>query len=58
MTSRTTAWLILGALVYVLPAAGQSTFGSITGTATDQSGSVVPGIASARFLWRNRFDHC
>jgi O-methyltransferase involved in polyketide biosynthesis len=42
MTSRTTAWLVLGALVYVLPAAGQSTFGSITGTVTDQSGSVVP----------------
>jgi hypothetical protein len=44
MTSKTPSWLLLGALslVYVLPAAGQSTFGSITGTITDQSGAVVP----------------
>jgi hypothetical protein len=42
MTSRTTAWLVLVVLVYVLPAAAQSTFGSITGTVSDQSGAVVP----------------
>jgi len=45
MTQKKLGWLVLGALslVYVLPAAGQSTSGSITGTVTDQSGSVVPG---------------
>jgi Carboxypeptidase regulatory-like domain len=37
--------LAIGLLVSccVAPAAGQSTFGTITGTVTDQSGAVVPG---------------
>jgi len=45
MTPKNPAPLLLAALalVYVFPAAGQSTFGSITGTVTDQSASVVPG---------------
>jgi hypothetical protein len=44
MTSKNPARLLLTVLllVYVLPAAGQSTFGSITGTVTDQSGAAVP----------------
>ncbi len=34
---------ILLCLVLVLPAAGQTTFGSITGTVTDRTGAVIPG---------------
>ena len=41
--SRTVLLLLLTWLAFVVPAAAQSTYGTITGTITDPSGAVIPG---------------
>jgi hypothetical protein len=43
---RFAAWILIpGCMFLVSPTLGQTTFGTITGTVTDQTGAVVPGVA-------------